>query len=202
MEQIRGWRVQRIGNRNMWILFKILLRCIYVTERLTQRAWEQQRDLGIGRGIKSWQAGAALPLHSVVEALESKNWEEGTQTMGRVHSVCTGHVTCFSEDSRVMSVSLESAQSVSFSPPISHVASCYFHLSRWVVWGVDELPHLAQCLAHTNTWWTCVNTRLKASLCSAWFFQLIVFSKLSTKKKQKWYPFPKIRQSYCDVQVP
>ena len=91
------------------------------------------KRLGNRERYQITEAGAALPLHSAMEALESKNWEEGTQTVGRVHSVCTGHVTCFSEDSRVMSVSLQSAQSVSFSPPISHVASCYFHLSRWVV---------------------------------------------------------------------
>lgn len=87
MEPIREGGIERNGHR-MWILLGIFHRYMYVTERLTQKAWEQLRDLGIGRDVTSRQAVAALPLHRmVVVALEvGELWE---QTTWRVQCVCS-----------------------------------------------------------------------------------------------------------------
>lgn len=57
---------RRMRNREPWKQKHVnpiwdLHRYIYVMERLTQKAWEQLRDLGIGKDVKSTQAVCCSP---------------------------------------------------------------------------------------------------------------------------------------------
>lgn len=77
------WKQKHVNS--IWDLH----RYIYVTERLTQKAWEQLRDLGIGKDVDSTQAVAAFSVLSVAAAALELGELGVTETAGTGQSVCS-----------------------------------------------------------------------------------------------------------------